>query len=100
MTEFISNIGIHKVAGMPSPREQRTEAGPVDDFGKAMKKAIRNVDQLERQANRSIAGLMQGENEVHETMIALQKADLSMRTLLAVRNKVIDAYHEIMRMHF
>jgi flagellar hook-basal body complex protein FliE len=33
-------------------------------------------------------------------MMALQKADISMRLTLAVRNKVIDAYREIMRMQF
>ena len=50
--------------------------------------------------DQSIGDLLQGKADIHETMIALQKSDISMRTFLAVRNKVIEAYREIMRMQF
>ena len=43
--------------------------------------------------------LATGESDsVHETMLALAKADLSLRVFMEVRNKVIDAYQEVMRM--
>jgi len=35
---------------------------------------------------------------IHEVIIAMEKADISFRTMLQVRNKVLDAYQEIMRM--
>jgi flagellar hook-basal body complex protein FliE len=70
------------------------------EFAKVMKGAINNVDKMEREANRSIVGLLQGKADIHETMVAIQKADISMRLLLTIRNKVIDAYREIMRMQF
>jgi flagellar hook-basal body complex protein FliE len=41
--------------------------------------------------------LTQGKHELHEVMIALEKADLSFRYMTQIRNKVIDAYQEVMR---
>jgi flagellar hook-basal body complex protein FliE len=72
----------------------------ADGFGEAIKNAIQKVDSLETEANDSIINLLKGNADVNETMIALQKADISMRMLLTVRNKVLDAYREIMRMQF
>jgi len=50
-------------------------------------------------ADQSVERLATGQNEsIHETMLALAKADLSLRVFVEVRNKVIDAYQEVMRM--
>jgi flagellar hook-basal body complex protein FliE len=70
------------------------------NFGEAIEKAINKVNTLEHEANRSIVDLLHGKADIHETMIALQKSDISMRLLLTVRGKVIEAYREIMRMQF
>jgi flagellar hook-basal body complex protein FliE len=69
-------------------------------FGDVIKQAIERVSDMEIQADQSIEQLLKGETGIHETMIALQKADISLRLLLQVRNKVMDAYREIMRMQF
>jgi len=43
--------------------------------------------------------LIAGESKnLHETMIAMEKADISFRLMMGVRNKIIEAYQEIMRM--
>ncbi len=70
------------------------------DFRRMIGEAIERADSLDKQANRSVGELLKGNADIHETMIALQKADLSMRLLLAVRGKAIDAYREIMRIQF
>ena len=75
------------------------QKGPVD-FGKVIKGAINRVNRLEKEADNSIVDQIQGKADIHETMIALQKADISMKLLLSVRNKVVEAYKEIMRMPF
>ena len=67
-------------------------------FAETIKGAVNDVNTLQKQADKSILDLLEGKTEVHETMIALQKADISMRFLLTVRNKVIEAYREIMHM--
>ena len=70
------------------------------DFGKVIKKALGKVNTLESEADRSIIDLLQGKADIHETMIALQKSDISMQLLLSIRGKVLEAYREIMRMQF
>ncbi|MBW2582784.1 MAG: flagellar hook-basal body complex protein FliE, partial [Deltaproteobacteria bacterium] len=58
------------------------------------------VDGMDKEADKSIMDLLKGKADIHETMIALQKADISMRLLLAIRNKAIEAYKEITHMQF
>ena len=55
---------------------------------------------MEIEADQSVEQLMKGQVGIHETMIALQKANISLRLLLQVRNKAMDAYREVMRMQF
>ena len=51
---------------------------------------------VSRLANRSALALARGENgNIHETMIAMQKADIDIRLLVAVTNKLIDAYNQL-----
>jgi len=75
------------------------QAGTLE-FGKVIKGAIERVDGMDKEADKSIVDLLKGKADIHETMIALQKADLSMRLLLAIRNKAIEAYKEITHMQF
>lgn len=81
-------------------RTERINTSDPSGFGRAIKAAIDNTNSLEKDADASILKLLEGKEDVHKTMIALQKADISMRMLLAVRNKVIDAYRDIMHMQF
>lgn len=71
-----------------------------EGFGKVIKGAIDRVNELERDSNESIMELLNGKKDIHETMINLQKTDISMRLLLTVRNKAVEAYREIMHMNF
>lgn len=71
-----------------------------EGFGDAIKGAVNRVNGLERSANRSIVDLLNGKADVHEAMINLQKVDISMRMLLTIRNKAVEAYKEIMHMNF
>ena len=69
-------------------------------FGDVIKQAIERVSDMQTRADQSVEQLLKGETGIHETMIAGQKADISLRLLLQVRNKVMDAYREVMRMQF
>jgi flagellar hook-basal body complex protein FliE len=79
---------------------EKTGATQDKGFENIIKTAIGKVDKMEKAADQSIMNLLEGKASVHETMIALQKADISMRLLLNVRNKVMEAYREIMHMPF
>ncbi len=68
-------------------------------FGEILKDAISAVNELQKQSDQEIQKLMTGESQdLHTTVIAMQKADLSFQMMMQVRNKIIQAYQEIMRM--
>ena len=67
-------------------------------FGGRLKAAIQEVNQNQQSADKAIEKVVKGELGIHEGMIAISKADLSLRLLLQIRNKVMDAYREINRM--
>lgn len=61
--------------------------------------AIHKVNELEQTSNAYSIKLASGELEnIHEAMIASQKAEISLQFMMEIRNKVLDAYKEIMRM--
>ena len=74
-------------------------AAPAKSFGDTLKESMNEVNNLQLDADKSIEALVSGENKnIHETMIAISKADLAFRMTMQVRNKVMDAYQEVMRM--
>jgi len=96
----MGNLRIENAQQLPvRNNEKTTQKGPIG-FGKVINEAINKVNGLDREANRSIVDLLQGKTDIHETMIALQKADVSMRLFLTIRSKALEAYREIMHMQF
>ncbi|MFY9746208.1 MAG: flagellar hook-basal body complex protein FliE [Acidobacteriaceae bacterium] len=70
-------------------------------FGDLLKDAVTGVDSLEQQASAAVQGLLTGTGvDVHDAMIATQKADMSFELALAVRNKAVAAYQQVMGMQF
>lgn len=77
----------------------KPERGTGAGFGEILKDAIATVNELQKQSNQEIQKLMTGESkDLHTTVIAMQKADLSFQMMMQVRNKIVQAYQEIMRM--
>jgi flagellar hook-basal body complex protein FliE len=79
-------------------------AAATDDrtgsFGKILKEAISEVNELSKEADQAIQQqIASGDTtDLHSTMIALQKAEVSFQTMMQIRNKILKAYEEIMRM--
>ena len=68
-------------------------------FADTLKESIDKVGQLEKEANQQTETLVKGQGQdVHNTMIAIEKADLSFQLMMQIRNKIINAYEEIMRL--
>ena len=80
------------------PQVDRTTKAPGAGFTDALKKAILAVDDLHVEADAQSTQVAKGGGNLHETALALEKADVAMRVALKTRNKLVDAYHEIMRM--
>jgi len=76
-----------------------TEKKGSASFSDMLKDSIKKVGELEKQANGEVEKLAKMETQdIHNTMIAIEKADLSFQLMMQVRNKIINAYEEIMRM--
>jgi flagellar hook-basal body complex protein FliE len=68
-------------------------------FSEMLTDSIGEVNGLQTQADTAIQKLVTGESKnLHETMLAVEKADIAFKTMNQIRHKVIDAYKEVMRM--
>ena len=68
-------------------------------FADTLKDAVGQVNDLQKKSDRSMQDLATGRTDnVADVMIAAEKADIALRVMVQVRNKVIDAYNEIMKM--
>ena len=65
-------------------------------FASTLKEAVNTVNQAQLDSDRKMQELATGKtNNIHETMIAAEKADLSLRLMVQVRNKVIEAFQPL-----
>ncbi len=72
---------------------------PGADFGSALKQAVGALGELSGKADASSLALAKGEPiDIHEVMLNTEQASLGFSMALQVRNKLIDAYQEVMRM--
>jgi flagellar hook-basal body complex protein FliE len=70
-------------------------------FSDLLSDAAKSVQKLETQARTAVDSLMTGTGaDVHEAMIATQKADMAFELALAVRSKAVQAYQAVMGMQF
>jgi flagellar hook-basal body complex protein FliE len=70
-------------------------------FSDLLTDAVGQVNQLENQAHAAVQGLMTGTGvDVHQAMIATEKASMAFELALAVRNKAVQAYQQVIGMQF
>ena len=69
-----------------------------DSFGETLTRAMSEVNTLQQEAEKTVEQLAKGEQvDLHEVMIAAEKARTSFDLLMEIRNKALDAYRELMR---
>ena len=74
-------------------------AAPGASFGQVLKDSLAQVNQLQHEADSAIESLATGGTAtLHDTMLAVQKAELSFKLMMQVRNKIVEAYQEVVRM--
>ncbi len=79
------------------PKSSSSEA--VKSFSEVLKESIETVDQLQKKSDHLNQELAAGKtSNIEEVLMAAEKADIALRLMVQVRNKVIDAYQEIMKM--
>ncbi len=80
-----------EIGGAPTPAP----------FADLLTGAVGEVDQLDEQARGAVEGLMTGSGvDVHQAVIAAEKANMAFEMALAMRNKAVEAYQAVMGMQF
>jgi flagellar hook-basal body complex protein FliE len=79
-----------------SSEKQRSEGA---SFQETLKSLIQDVDALQKDADETTRKLLSGELEnVHQVMLAMEEANTSFQLMMEMRNKILEAYREVMRM--
>ncbi|MBN2654435.1 MAG: flagellar hook-basal body complex protein FliE [Nitrospirae bacterium] len=89
------------IQGISEPSAQQTQknGSAQGTFADAIKQALNDATKIQEDAEKSVEGFAKGEiNDIHTVVLAMQKADLSLQTMLQVRNKLMTAYEDIMKM--
>jgi flagellar hook-basal body complex protein FliE len=103
----MSNTDIQQVLAqmrvMTAQAENRTQQNRQADaasFGDLLKQSIDKVNEAQQQAGamRSAFDAGQGDRDLAQVMIAAQKSSLSFEAMLQVRNKLVEAYKDVMNM--
>ncbi|CAM3141459.1 flagellar hook-basal body complex protein FliE [Paenibacillus lupini] len=89
---------VTKLLETAKPQQQATPAEMTNSFGQYLEQALNSVDAQEKEVHKLNNQYMIGEVDVSQVLIASEKAELSLQLTSQIRNKVIDAYQEIMRM--
>jgi flagellar hook-basal body complex protein FliE len=98
------SLPISSIAGIPGiPAADRltssgSAGGNPADFGSTLKSAIQHVDQYQQDANSAIQQFLQGNGELHNVALSTQRAEMALDLGLQVRNKIVSAYQEVMKM--
>lgn len=95
------NVNELRKSNISESRPQKDSGNSIagESFADTLKKAVNTVDSLQKDADIKMQELATGKSQnIHETMIAAEKADIALKLMVQVRNKIIDAYQEIMRM--
>lgn len=103
----MSNIEINQVlaqmrviAAQAANRSERPAETAQTDFGDLLKQSIDKVNETQQEASTLRTAFEQGDRSVDlaQVMIAVQKSSLSFEAMVQVRNKLVNAYKDVMNM--
>ena len=94
----VSAVGQKHVTPKP-PIPPSARAGERPSFKDLLLNSISEVQRLQVDADQTIRELVSGEiTDVSQALVALEKADIAFNTMMQIRNKIIEAYQEVIRM--
>ncbi len=93
----ISRVGTPGVSTLGTGAASRRS--PVEGLGKTFEEALEGLTQSEARTNDLVARLAAGEDvDLHRVVIALEETGVNFRVAMAIRDRLIEAYREVMRM--
>src|SRR5579864_9264051 len=97
----VASPGVASASGIGSALKNQQPPSEKAPFSDLFSEAVGDVSRLEGEAQKAVEGLMTGSGvDVHQAMIATQKASMAFELSLAVRNKAVQAYQQLMGMQF
>jgi len=98
----MDNMGIKGIGtDVQSLLDSKSVTKKNDDgnsFADFLKGSVEKVNTMQKEADQAVQDLLVGKDQnIHQVMIAVEKANLSLNMMMQVRNKLINAYEEIMR---
>ena len=83
----------------PTQNVTPSNNGQKSQFSNFLDSALQQLDNSQKNADKAVMDMATGQApDLHTAMVALEKANLNITLAVEVRNKVLDAYHEVMRM--
>ncbi|DAB39492.1 MAG: flagellar hook-basal body complex protein FliE [Sulfuricurvum sp.] len=94
----IQSIKSLSTADLLANKSGNTVEASSTDFAQELKNALGNVNQMQVDGERAMSDIATGSvKDLHQAAIAIDKAEISMKLMLEVRNKALNAYKEITR---
>ncbi len=93
----VEKIGLTGTSGLPNPLIKGGKSNT--NFAEILKASIEKVNELQLNAESAMEKLAKGEvKDIHEVLVAVEEANLAFMTMMQIRNKLIEAYQELMRL--
>jgi len=99
----MGEMSVKNVSPFPGGSIQSSKSvsgDPLSDFKKELGQSIHDLNKQLIQADQTVQDMALGRTDIHQAMLSLEQAYVSLRMMIQVRNKIIAAYEEIMRMQF
>jgi flagellar hook-basal body complex protein FliE len=95
-------MSVSLITGTPlpglAPATPPRGAAAGASFGDSLQGLLSSVDTSAGAANTAVADMVTGTGDVHQAMIALQQAEMTLQLTVQIRNKLMQAYQDVMRM--
>lgn len=90
----ITTVSLPPVA----PASAAAETTGVSGFAESLESMLRAVESTGAEANDAVSRMLAGQGDVHTALIAMQQADTTFQLTVQIRNKLVQAYQDVMRM--
>jgi len=101
MSNTITGASIQPLIYEPHTTSKANREQQAGTFTDVLRDAIDQVEQLQASSDQQASELLTGDrSDVHNVMIAIEKADVAFQLMMQVRNKIVNAYQQVSQMQF
>lgn len=88
-------IELERALPRAAPAQTSSPSDSGADFDGILAEGLQKMDEVTRTADQDAEAMVQGEMDLHEAMISMEKANLTLKLGTTVRNKLLDAYRQL-----